>query len=160
MYCTICYHITLIRYFGLFYYYLIPVLVLLQSRAEKNLKYLTFLQLPNNVHVLLLIWESKVANSLISEAMLTLSHSNYFVSLQICNMKARNSERVTCRQGRMHAKYVGSTGCKSAGQLLYSCICHITSGHVRSHHFIDLPFVNIEGGFAVAKWTLMTILVK
>jgi len=49
----------------------------------------------------------------------------------------------------MRAKYVGSTGCKSAGQLLYG----------RSHHFIDLPFVNIEGGFAIEKWTLMTILV-
>jgi hypothetical protein len=80
-----------------------------------------------------------VANTLISETMLTLltlSHSNYFVSLQICNVKARNTERVTCRQDCMRAKLVGSTGCKSAGQLLYCCICHNTSGHGRSHHFI------------------------
>src|SRR5436190_12161293 len=91
--------------------------------------------------------------------MLTLPHSNYFVSLQICNVKARNRERVTCRQGCMQSKYVGSTGFKSAGQLLYCCICQNSSGHGGSHHFIDLPFVNIEGGFAVSKWTLMTILV-
>ena len=99
------------------------------------LRKLFFLQLPNNVHVLSLIWESKVANSLISETMLTLSHSNYFVSLQICNVKARNSELVTCRQRRMRAKYVGSTGCKSAGQLLYCCICHFTLNVILKVHF-------------------------